>query len=105
MTNDTNYARKVKITDLNQEQVKIIDQATFHGAQGTMLDLTLCTMTPVPDATMNFTYEAVISARLRFDVRMARALVEGLSKQIAMVENAQATQGSMTTVDGIRIVN
>ena len=84
--------RPHKITDPNREPVRMVDQATFHGCAGPLIDLTLCTMTPMPDGSTNFVAEAVVTARLRFDLGMAKALLEGIGKQVALIEGVQTAQ-------------
>ena len=92
MTNRFDAPRPHKITDPHREPVCIIDQATFHGGPGPLIDVTLCTMTPMPDGQTNFVGEAVVTSRLRFDLSMAKALLEGIGKQVALIEDAQTAQ-------------
>lgn len=101
MINRFDTPRPYRITDPNREPVRIIDQATFHGGSGPLIDVTLCTMTPVPDGPTSFLAEAVVTSRIRFNLSMAKALLEGLSKQVAQIENGQAAEAPQVR-DGLR---
>ena len=79
----------MKVTDPNKETLRIIDRVTFHGGSASAIDLTFCTATPVATEDSEFCYEAVVAARLRFDIELAKAIVDGLSRQIAMVRAVQ----------------
>ena len=103
MTSRFDAPRPCKITDPNREPVRIIDQATFHGGSGPLIDLTLCTMTLMPDGQTNFMAEAVVTSRVRFNLSMAKALMEGLGKQVEQIESGQATE-AMQARDGSRAV-
>ena len=103
MTSRFDAPRPCKITDPNREPVRIIDQATFHGGSGPLIDLTLCTMTLMPDGQTNFMAEAVVTSRIRFNLGMAKALLEGLGKQVEQIENGQATE-AMQARDGHRAI-
>jgi len=85
----TSHARVV--TDPNNEPVRVVDQVSFHPPIGLDLNLTLCTFVDVPFGQGGFETAAVITARLRMKIGMARALVEGLTAQIAMAEAAEGT--------------
>ena len=86
---EINNARVV--TDPNNEPVRVVDQVSFHAPIGLDVNLTLCTFIDVPFGQGGFEAAAVITARLRMKVGMARALVEGLTTQIAMAEAAEGT--------------
>ena len=92
MSDRPDAMRPLKITDPNREAVRFIDQATIHGGSGPLINLTLCTVTPVPVSGTDFVAEAVVTARLRFDLDLAKALVEGIGRQIARVESLQAEE-------------
>lgn len=80
------------IVDPFDVPVHVIDQATFHGIKGSLLDVTLCTLIAKAEGADQFVDQAVVAARLRFDIGMAKAFVRGLSQQIAL---AEAAQGAM----------
>ena len=79
------------ITDPNYEPVRVVDQASFHPPIGLDLNLTLCTYLDLPAGEDGFVPGAVVAARLRMKVGMARVLVDGLTRQIAMAEAHQGT--------------
>ncbi len=97
--------RPHKITDPNREPVRMIDQATFHGGAGPLIDLTLCTVSPMPDGSTNFVAEAVVTARLRFDLSMAKALLEGIGKQVALIEGVQTAKTLQAREESRALVN
>jgi hypothetical protein len=103
MTSRFDAPRPYRITDPNREPVRVIDQATFHGGHGPLIDLTLCTMTLMPDGQTGFVAEAVVSSRVRFNLSMAKALMEGLGKQVEQIESGQATE-AMQARDGLRAI-
>ena len=72
--------------DPHHEPVRVINQATFHGIRDGLLDITLCTVRAVGDAEGGASYEAIVSARIRFDLSMAKALREGINRQIELAE-------------------
>lgn len=73
--------------DPHREPVQIADQITVHGFNGSLFDLTFCTLVRTNTDDGSVKTEALVAARLRFDLQLARALVERLSQQIAMVES------------------
>lgn len=79
------------VTDPNNEPVRIVDQVSFHPPIGLDVNLTLCTFLDVPFGQGGFETAAVITARLRMKLSMARTLVEGLTAQIALAEAAEGT--------------
>ena len=79
------------VTDPSHEPVRTVDQASFHPPLGLDVNLTLCTFLDLPAEDGGFTPAAIVTARLRMKVGMARLLVEGLTKQIAMAEAAEST--------------
>lgn len=84
-------AEKPTFIDPHGEPVRVIDQATFHGLRGSLIDVTLCTVTARATGGDRFVDEAHVAARLRFDIGMAKALVQGLAQQIALAEAAKST--------------
>ena len=86
---ETGHARVV--TDPNNEPVRVVDQVSFHPPIDLDINLTLCTFLDVPFGQGGFETAAVITARLRMKIGMARALVEGLMTQIALAEAADST--------------
>ena len=77
--------------DPHHELVRVINQATFHGIRDGLCDVTLCTLRAVADAEGGAGYEAIVSARIRFDLSMAKALRDGISRQIDLVEASTKT--------------
>ena len=77
-------------TDPHHEPIRAVDQITFHRSRTAHLDITCCAHVPVAVSQTEFATESVVTARLRMDVAMAKALAEGLMQQIAMIEGALA---------------
>ena len=77
--------------DPHHEPVRVINQATFHGIRDALFDVTLCTLRAVADSAGGAGYEAIVSARLRFDLSMAKALRDGISRQIELIEASTKT--------------
>ena len=78
--------------DPNNEPVRVADHATFHPPRGPHLDLTLCALVPFVDEDNRTTMENVVTTRLRFDVVMAKGLIQGLMQQVAMIEASDSTK-------------
>lgn len=95
----------IKTVDPNKEPLRVIDQVTFHNGSTDAVDITFCTATPMVSEDSNFSYEAVVSARLRIDVRLAKAIVDGLSRQIALIDEAQTAHGKAAAPAIVRMVN
>lgn len=72
--------------DPNNEPVRVINQVTFHPMKDSLFDLTLCTVRAIADGKDSVRNEAVVVARLRFDLGMAKALCDGLGKQVQLIE-------------------
>ncbi len=79
-------------TDPNHEPIRAVDQVTFHRSRSAHLDITCCAHVPVARSESEWGTENVVTARLRMDLAMARALAEGLAGQIAMLEAATSTK-------------
>ena len=79
------------MADPHHEGIRNVDQVTFHRTVGSHLDITCCALLPMSANGTDWTTTALITARLRMDVTMAKALAEGLTKQIAMIEASQGT--------------
>ena len=77
--------------DPHQEGIRNVDQVTFHRTVGSHLDITCCALLPISPNGTDWTTTALITARLRMDVTMAKALADGLTKQIAMIDAAHGT--------------
>ena len=73
-------------TDPHGEQVRVVNQAFFHGIFGGLCDITLCTLRMVPDPAGGATRESIVAARLRLDLVMAKSLRDGLARQIELAE-------------------
>ncbi len=84
-------ASPLPLTDPHREQIRVVDQITFHPSKGTHLDLTCSALIPKPTNGTEWANEGVVTARLRMDISMAKALAEGLLRQIAMIEAANGT--------------
>ena len=80
--------RGVLFADPNQEPIRAVDQVTFHRSRTAHLDITCCAHVPVSDGS-DIVTENIVTARLRMDLSMAKALADGLTKQIAMLEAAE----------------
>ena len=74
------------LLDPNHEPVRAVDRITLHETSGLHHDMTLCTCTYVPRADGGFDHAPVVAARIRFSHEMARAIVTGLTQQLAMLE-------------------
>ena len=72
--------------DPHNEPVRVVNMLSFHPNIGGLVDLALCTYRVVPDQEGSAKHEAIVAARLRFDLQMARSLRDGLSQQIEMAE-------------------
>lgn len=79
------------VTDPNNEPVRVVDQVSVHPSTGLDVNLTLCTFLDVPFGQGGFDTAAVITARLRMKIGVARALAEALAAQIALTEAADRT--------------
>ncbi len=86
---------EIEDIDPNHVIVQIVDRVTFHSKIGDMLGVTLSTITPIPNSNGKFVYKAVVAARIRFDLSMARAIVQGLGQQIASVDALEKQARSM----------
>jgi len=71
--------------------VRPVDQVRFHPAGGSHLDIMVLAVTARAVDETEFVNEPLITARLRMNDTMAKGLVQGLSKQIAMAEVAKGT--------------
>ena len=74
------------VVDPNKEPVKVINMVTFHGPEGGLCDVSFCTVQRSPDGRGRFSKEAVIASRLRFDIEMARAIRDGLNRQLELAD-------------------
>ena len=72
--------------DPHNEQVRVVNMVSFHPNIGGLVDLALCTYRVVPDHEGGAKHEAIVAARLRFDLNMAKSLRDGLSQQIELAE-------------------
>ena len=79
-------------TDPNREPIRAVDQITFHRSRTAHIDITCCAHVPVATSPTEYAMENVVTARLRMDLAMAKALAEGLAQQIAMLEAAVSTK-------------
>lgn len=83
---------KPVFTDPNHEPVRVVDLASFHPWQGPTFDVTLCNMVSTAVEGNQTVRDAVVTGRLRLDLGMARAMIEGLRQQVAIAEAATATK-------------
>ncbi len=83
--------KRLLFVDPNREPVRAVDQVTFHPSKGSHLDVTLCALVAKAVDETECLNEPVVTARLRMSLTMARGFIEGLTKQIAMIEGAQGT--------------
>ena len=74
------------VFDPNNEPVRVVDHITLHPMAGQHHDFTFCTCTYVPRLEGEFDHVPVVTARIRITSDMARAIVSGLSQQLAMME-------------------
>ncbi len=74
--------------DPHHEPIRAVDQVTFHRSRTAHIDITCCAHTPVARSATEWGVDNVVTARLRMDLAMAKALAEGLIGQIAMLEAA-----------------
>ena len=81
--------RAMPIVDPHLERIRNVDQATFHHARASHLDITCCAFIQTSGDGVDWTNQAVVTARLRMNITMAKAFAEGLMKQIAWIENAK----------------
>lgn len=89
---DRTKQRDHSFIDPNHEPIRVVDVASFHHPAGGKLDVTLCATVHQALSGDRTTVANIVTARLRLDLGMARAMVEGLSKQIAMAEAAGSTK-------------
>ena len=86
----TKDQRTLLFNDPNREPIRAVDQVTFHRSASTHLDITCCAHVVSAVDEMNVVTERVVTARLRMDLTMAQAMLDGLSKQLAMAEAAKS---------------
>ena len=79
-------------TDPNHEPIRAVDQVTFHRSRTSHVDITCCAHIPVARSETEWGVDRIVTARLRMDLAMAKALAEGLAGQIAMLEAAVSTK-------------
>ena len=89
---DKTRQRDHSFIDPNHEPIRVVDVASFHQPSGGKLDVTLCSTVHHELNGDRSSMANIVTARLRLDLGMARAIVEGLTKQIAMAEAAQSTK-------------
>ncbi len=83
---------RLLFTDPNREPIRAVDQITFHRSRTAHIDITCCAHVPVAVSPTEYATENVVTARLRMDLMMAKALAEGLAQQIALLEAAVSTK-------------
>ena len=88
----TEHPTQLLFSDPNHEPIRAVDQITFHRSRSAHLDITCCAQVPVARSATEWGSESVVTARLRMDLAMAKALAEGLAAQIAMLEAAVSTK-------------
>lgn len=76
--------------DPHHEPIRAVDQITFHRSRTAHIDITCCAHIPVAVSQTEVATQSIVTARLRMDIAMAKALAEGLMQQVAMIEGAQA---------------
>ena len=84
-------ASSMVMVDPHHERIRNIDVVTFHRTGTSHLDITCCALLPRSTDGINWASDAVVTARLRMDVTMAKVFAEGLLKQVAMIEGSQGT--------------
>ena len=84
-------AASMVMVDPHHEGIRNIDVVTFHRTGTSHLDITCCALLPRSTDGINWTNDAVVTARLRMDITMAKVFAEGLLKQVAMIEGSQGT--------------
>lgn len=89
---DRTKQRDHSFIDPNNEPIRVVDVVSFHRPVGGKLDVTLCAAVHRELNGDRTSMANVVTARLRLDLGMARAIIDGLTKQIAMAEAAEATQ-------------
>ena len=75
---------KPLFVDPDNVPVRLVDQITFHGIVGNLLDITCCSVRKTPHTDGSVSAEAVVVARLRMDLGLAQAMRDRLSQQIEM---------------------
>ncbi len=78
------------MADPHHEGIRNVDQVTFHRTGTSHLDITCCALLQKSANGKDWSNEAVITARLRMDLTLAKAFADGLAKQIAMIEGADS---------------
>ena len=73
-------------SDPNNEAIRAVDQVTFHRSASSHLDMICCAHVAAAVDDSNVATESVVTARLRMDLKMVRAMLDGLAKQLAMSE-------------------
>ncbi len=68
-----------------------VDQVTFHPAGGSHLDIMVLAFIARAVDETELVNEPVITTRLRMNPTMAQGLVQGLTKQIAMLRPPKST--------------
>lgn len=89
---DRTRQRDHSFIDPNNEPIRVVDVASFHQPSGGKLDVTLCSSVHRELNGERTMMANIVTARLRLDLGMARAMIEGLTKQIAMAEAATSTK-------------
>ena len=84
-------ASPMAMVDPHHEGIRNIDVVTFHRTGTSHLDITCCALLPRSTDGLTWTNDAMVTARLRMDVTMAKVFAEGLLKQVAMIEGSQRT--------------
>lgn len=79
------------MVDPHHEAIRNVDMVTFHRTGTSHLDITCCALVPRSTDGTHWTNDAVVTARLRMDVTMAKAFADGLMKQVAMIEGSQGS--------------
>ena len=79
------------VIDPHHEGIRNVDRVTFHRSGTSHLDITCCALLPRTADGKTWVNDAVVTARLRMDITMARAFAEELTKQVAMIEGARGT--------------
>ena len=90
MSTTVKAPKPLLFTDPNQEAIRAVDQITFHRSASSHLDITCCAHVVSAVDENNVVTQSIVTARLRMDLTMAQALLDGLTKQIAMTEAAQS---------------
>jgi hypothetical protein len=88
----TQPSTQLLFTDPNREPIRAVDQVTFHRSRTAHIDITCCAHVPAAVSETEWSLDRIVTARLRMDLAMAKALATGLAQQIAMLESAESTK-------------